>query len=311
MFAGNELSIQKTLTFYLNSKMRRDAEAGKVNIVNRIANAFSQYNFEMNFSENSDANIIGSAADAGYSMFFMEEPFHVRALSLRRAYYYPFWRIESTAQRWNWEVARTAFEPNQIDNAHAENFVRFWRKRLYGNDFLPVEIGGFVFVPLQGRLLNHRSFQACSPIKMLEATLIEEPGKAVHATLHPKENYSDAEMKALDALIENYPQLIVSSTDFRQLIGQCQYVVTQNSAIAFDGYFFEKAVVLFSKVDFHHIAADVHQLGITEAFSKVRKMRPEYSKYIYWFLQKMSINAGRNQAEDQILAIVRKRGWDL
>lgn len=291
--------------------MRKDAEAGKVNIVNRIANAFSRYGFETKFSENTDADILNSSADPGYSMFFMKEPFHHRALTLRRAYYYPFWRIESSAQRWNWEVAKTDFEPDYIDGEKAEIFVRAWRKRIYGSDLKPIENGSFVFVPLQGRLLEHRSFQASSPIEMLEAALLQEPGKLVHATLHPKETYSVEETQALDALIENHPQLIVSTTNFRQLIGKCQYVVTQNSAIAFDGYFFKKPAVLFGKIDFHHIAANVHQLGIEQAFEKVRKMRPQYSKYIFWFLQEMSINAGRKQAEDQILATVRKRGWEL
>jgi hypothetical protein len=146
---------------------------------------------------------------------------------------------------------------------------------------------------------------------MVEATLQLEPKRPVHATLHPKETYSTAEYDALDALIDKHSQLIVSKTEARRLIGKCKYVVTQNSSVVLDGYFHKKPSVLFSKIDFHHIAANVHELGIESAFSQVVKMQPAYSKYLFWFLQEMSINAGRIHAEDQILATVRKRGWDI
>ena len=241
----------------------------------------------------------------------MEEPFHPRALTLRRAYFYPFWRIESSAKRWKWEVAETDFRPGRVDGGHAQKFMREWRKRLYGDVTAFESDGDFVFVPLQGRLLERRSFQSASPIEMVEATLRHNSGRTVHATLHPNLDYSGEETQALDDLVEKYPQLIVSSTDARELIGGCKYVVTQNSAVVLDGYFHRKPAVLFGKIDFHHISANAYELGTAGAFSTVEKMKPPFSRYLFWFLQEMSINAGRPTAEDQILGTVRKRGWGV
>ncbi len=45
--------------------------------------------------------------------------------------------------------------------------------------------------------------------------------------------------------------------------------MTQNSAVAMTGYFFHKPSVLFGRIDFHHIAANVHELGVDEAFRQV------------------------------------------
>jgi len=166
-------------------------------------------------------------------------------------------------------------------------------------------------VPLQGRLLERRSFQSASPIEMVETTLKQNPGRTVHATLHPKETYPEEKIEAVEVLVEEHPQLIISTTAARHLIGKCKYLVTQNSAVALDGFFHEKAAILFAKIDFHHISANVHDLGVDGAFSRVNIMKPQYSKYLFWFPQKMSINAGRKDAEDQILTLVRKRGWDV
>ena len=228
---------------------------------------------------------------------------------MRLSYFYPFWQIESSAKRWEWAVARAQFEPKSVDGKEAEKFTAYWRKRLFGDTSTPN--GGYVFIPLQGRLLAKRSFQAASPIEMIEATLVHEPNKPVHATLHPKEKYTDEERDRLSDLANRNPRLTVSSADALPLVRDCAYIVTQNSGVAMTGYFHAKPVVLFGKVDFHHIAANVFDSGENGAFSHVGQMKPDYSRYLFWFLQKMAINAGRGDAEDKILAAVRARGWDV
>lgn len=301
----------KTLTFYLPSPMREDAESGDVNIVNKIANAVASRGFTSSIKGDSEIELLNSVEDSGYAIFLMEEPFHPRALTLRRAYYYPFWRIESSAKRWEWEIAKTVFEPDQISYDEAARFIEYWRNRLVGIHKISVKGDKFVHVPLQGRLLECRSFQSTSPIEMLETTLRHEPDNIVQATLHPKENYSDGELAALVGLKDKYTNLKLSTSGDDQMLEGCKYIVTQNSSIALDGFFYEIPAVLFGKIDFHHIAANVDELGIEGAFSKVRKMRPQYSKYLYWFFQKMSVNAGRPDAEEQIIETFRRRGWRL
>ncbi len=87
--------------------------------------------------------------------------------------------------------------------------------------------------------------------------------------------------------------------------------MTENSSVAFKGYFLRKPAVLFSQIDFHHIAANVPKLGVEGAFAKARQMAPPFEAYLFWYLQKMSINAGKKDAEQQILAAVRRCGWKI
>lgn len=89
---------------------------------------------------------------------------------------------------------------------------------------------------------------------MIERTLAIFPNYKIVATLHPKEIYSVRELNAVEHLERTYPNLEVRTGQMEVLLDQCAFVVTQNSSIAFNGYFFEKPAVLFWKIDFHHIA---------------------------------------------------------
>jgi hypothetical protein len=84
-----------------------------------------------------------------------------------------------------------------------------------------------------------------------------------------------------------------------------------NSSVAFAGYFLKKPSVLFAGIDFHHIAANVGVLGVDGAFEAVRGMKPPYPQYLWWFLQQMSVNAGRPDAEDKIRARLAGLGWPV
>ncbi len=301
----------KTLTFYLEEPMRSKAEDGAINIVNRIVRAFESCGFKCLFHGNSDLEVFSSAQNPGYSMFHMEDPFHARALTLRKAYYYPFWRIESSAKRWEWRVALQPFDASQVDEVPAQNFTRYWRRRLFDVAEQTAGEQGFIYAALQGRLLEHRSFQSMNPIDMLRATALANPDQTVIVTLHPNETYSDAELAAVTAVQSKYSNVQISTEKSDVLLARCGYVVTQNSSVALAGYFHARPAVLFGRIDFHHIAANVYDLGPDQAFGKMRSMRPEFDKYLYWFLQQQSINAGRDDAEAKILATVRAHGWDV
>lgn len=306
------MSDVKTLTFYLQPSFRESAETGQVNFINRVVSAFANCGYKSAFRNNSDLELAQSAARPGYSMFHMEDPFHDRALTMRLAYFYPFWRIENASERWKWKVATTAFEPDAVDPFLAEKFVTQWKRRLYRDDATTSNLGsGYVYIPLQGCLLEHRSFQSMSPIEMIRATLEGEKSRRICATLHPKEKYDDAELSAIRAMEKQYPRFSVVAQETDSLVQGCDYIVTQNSGIALQGFFHNKPAILFAKIDFHHIALNVHDFGAESAFARIDDHRPDYERYLFWFLQKMSINAGRDNAEQKILRTVRSRGWGV
>lgn len=78
-----------------------------------------------------------------------------------------------------------------MDEERAAVFAAKWQRLIFGQAV--VGRGSGVLVPLQGKLLRRNYFQAESPIRMLEAVLERWPGRAVTATLHPREGYTAEE----------------------------------------------------------------------------------------------------------------------
>lgn len=303
--------MAKKLWVYLHKSMRDRARDGKINFLNRVENAVGQRGVSVEYCLNSDENILRSAERNGYSLFHMDDPHHENALTMRKVYFYPFWQIENSAKRWEWEVAKTPFKPADIDQEQATTFATQWKMRLFNGRMNPND-QGFIYMPLQGKLLKQRSFQSCSPIEMIRQTLKHGPKLPIIATLHPNEHYTPDELAALAEVMDEYPEFsLLQNKSPEDLLPECEYVVTQNSGVALLGYFWHRPVVLFGQSDFHHIALNVGELGAEKAFRKLKSHRPAYDRYLYWFLQIMSINAGRPETEEKILEILRRRGWDL
>lgn len=294
-------------TFFLPEPLLGAARAGDHNFLGQIETVLREAGFEVGFQPPEAAR----GSDPGYSLFHMREPLNPRGLTLRRAYYYPFWQIQRSNERWQWDVAQADFAGAEIDRAESQRFYGFWRKRLFAPHIDTVTRDGFVYVPLQGRLLERRSFQQCSPIAMLHHVLRQEPSRRVIASLHPKEHYDDEEIATLEGLEGRVDRLEIRVGEMEPLLAGCDYVVTQNSSAAFAGFFFAKPCVLFGRIDFHHIAANVADLGVEAAFERVREMAPEYAAYVWWFLQCRAINAGRPEAPERIRARLAGFGWPL
>ena len=301
---------KKILRIYLREGILEQARSGKSGFINQVLQAAQGCEFRTELRKNSEEERMQSAYRRGYSLFRMEDPFHDRAMTFRQVYLPAFWQIETTAKRWEWRVAKAEFTPETIDAGDAEWFANYWRNRLFENK-PTVGKDGFVFIPLQGRLLQHRSFQTATPIEMITATLHHNEGRKVIASLHPNEAYSQAEIDALDLLVKQNSRFSWGKGGSDALLPKCDYVVTQNSGTAFKGYFLKKPVLLFGYIDFHHIAAKTWDYGVEQAFQKVTEMRPDYEKYLFWFLREMSIHSGRDDAQQKILEAFRSGGWQM
>ncbi|HEY0276045.1 MAG TPA: hypothetical protein VGC31_08250 [Paenirhodobacter sp.] len=295
----------ETLTVYLDPATLYRAERGEHNFFRRLQGAVEGRGWRVIFAESTLANRLAAPARPGYALFHMEEPTHDRALTCRRRYVGAFWNIEAVAPRWDWPIVRDRFDPAQVSDA-ALPFAAGWRKRLWP-EAVETRDDGHIFLPLQGRLLDHRSFQAMSPLDMIRTTLAQS-GRPIMATLHPNETYTPEERAALVALSAQHPRLTVLQGGSVEALASCNRVVTQNSALAVQGYFLHKPAVLFARIDFHHIAGSVPLEGLA-AFAP--RPRPDFDRYLYWFLQMRAINAGRPECEDQILATLRQHGWPI
>jgi hypothetical protein len=309
LFLG--MSLSRTLTIYLPDGIIDQAREGRHNFFNRVMAAVRGQGWLVELRPDALRERLLAAASPGYGLCLMEDPPVGQGLVCRHTYVGAFWHIERSAKRWEWPVAKATFRPDEIDPVTARAFAAHWRRRLFKHAAEAPRREGFVFVPLQGMLLDHRSFQSMSPVEMLEVTLEQIPHAPILATLHPKETYSPAEMQALEGLVAQHPRLRVATGGAVEALAACDLVVTQNSAAAFSGYFFGKPAVLFAEIDFHHIAASVSRLGVVAAFRAAREAAPEYDRYLWWFLAGQSIAAGSPTAEAQILAAMRRGGWPI
>lgn len=299
----------RILRIYLEPDEMRRARDGEFPFMTRIKSAFEWEGYRVEFRRASEAERLKSATRNGLSLFHMADPFHDRALNLRRAYYYPYWRIENTAARWEFDVAGKSFDPGETDTETAREWTANWRKWLFRGKAADPTRGGFVYVPLQGRLLERRSFQAAAPIDMLGEALARAPDRDVLATLHPGETYSAKELRALEELAEAEPRLRVKTGGMEDALATCDYVVTENSSAALSGFFFGKPAILFAKIDFHHIALNVAEIGVERAFDEVEIHAPDYDAYLYWFIHLNAIKADADDAGDKIIARIKALGW--
>lgn len=294
------------LTVYLHPPVLQTAQAGKLGILNRIRAVLEPRGWEVRV-ERSGPDARAQAPDRpGHALFNMERPTHDRALTFRLAYHYPYWRLERLAERWRWPIAQTAFDPARIEDEAARNFARRLRARvLPGPD--PVR-GDHILIPLQGHIRRQRSFQSASPVQMIRAAA--RTGRPCIATLHPKEVYDDADCRALDRLARDHPNLTIGG-DTAARLRDCAFVVTQNSGVGFDGLILGKPVVLFGLSDYHHVTLDAGRLGADRALAMAADHDPPTAKFLDWFLRRTSLDMMAPDADDRLLAAMKKGGWPV
>lgn len=295
--------MSETVTFLMEPALCASAQAGKHPFIRKMADVLGRGGLDVQFA------LFGTRC-AGRTISHIKAPPDGAGLCFRRVYHYPFWQIEQTAERWAWDVAQAPFEPDKEAAKEAARFYGFWQNRLFGAAPQDITQNGFVYVPLQGRLLDHRPFQICSPLEMVAHCLAHSPLRVI-ATLHPNEAYSTAEITALEQLERAHPRLSVQTGGMETLLGACNFIATQNSSVAFNGYFFGKPALLFRKADFHHIAVQADLNDLAAGFDAVQHTAPDYAAYVHWFWQQNSINAGRPDAEEKIAARLRRFDWPV
>lgn len=291
----------------MEPELCKSAQVGKHNFIGKVAGVMARAGMDVQYKP---FGLRGVPEGKGWSMSHIKTPPDARGLCFRRVYHYPFWQIEQSAERWSWDVAQSAYKPDPDDAKEAARFYGFWQNRLFGDAPQNTGRDGFVYIPLQGKILTHRPFQICSPLEMVEYCLTHTELPIV-TTLHPNERYEKTEIAALKILERDNSRLTVQDGGMEALLARSDYIVTQNSSVAFNGYFFGKPSLLFRKSDFHHIAEQADFDDLAKGFVNVQQIAPDYAAYVHWFWQRNSINAGRPEAEEKIAARLRRFGWPV
>jgi hypothetical protein len=287
------------------------AMAGRHNFTNRMKSAFEGIGREVQLAPDTRTERLKTRFMRANSIVHAVQPVDARSLVMRRAYIGAFWRLEPTEERWEFDVAKAEFDPEGVDPDRATVFVERWQQELFGDAPGRARRAGFVYMPLQGLLLEQRGFQSMAPTQMIDAVCRKVTDRPIVATLHPSFTYSTQERAALDLLKDRHAHFAISKAPMSELLRDCDAVICQNSSVAFSGYFFRKPALLFARIDFHHIASNVTALGVDAAFDHMAANRPAFARYLLWFLKENAIGAGSDQAEDQILSAARRAGWDV
>ena len=298
------------MIFLLSSRKLVQARRGNHNFIRIVGEVAGDGGMTVSYVRDSPAAHRAALQANAWTMTHMSEPVDERGLCFRNAYAGSFWRIEQVAARWNWPVAAATFDPQTVPEDQARAFFRRWQQRLYRAPLATgVSRDGFIYVPLQGRLLERRSFQTHAPIEMIRQTLTHD-SRPVRATLHPRETYTDAELAALDRIAREVPRFTVDRMPMAEALRTCDFLVTENSSAAFHGMFFGKPAVLFAGIDFHHPMASVGPLDVASAFAAARADAGDYARYLYWFWG-TALNMGRADRHDRIRERLNNLAWPV
>lgn len=296
------------LYLYVNDRQRKAVQSGAHGILLHIKKAVESAGWQCGLRSDAEIAKSGGKGKNTFHILLNKEIIGPNSLNLRRCYFAPFWRIEDSNDRWNFQVASRIFDSSDIPLANAETFRERWQHSFWGNREIARE--GFIFMPLQGKLNMRRHFQTLSPLEMIEATLAHDATRNIHATLHPDEVYSDEELAGLRKIEQQNQRFTLSTTPSVDLLLRCDYTVTENSGMSLIGYFARKPAVLFAEIDFHHAAGSVPRVGIEAAVAHARSDIP-FSRYLFWFFRKNALNGGANDIETQILSRLREHGWPI
>ncbi|QBX35882.1 hypothetical protein E4191_15170 [Paracoccus liaowanqingii] len=300
------MSADLLLTVYLHPPILHTARAGKLGFLNRIRALLAPRGWRIEVRPSGTGPRAEAPGRAGYALFNMERPTHDRALTFRLAYHFPYWRLEREAERWRWPIALTRFEPSRIEAQPAQDFVRRLRHRVLPGP--APERGDHILIPLQGHIRRQRSFQSASPLQMIRDAAAT--GRPCIVTLHLKEVYDDEDRAALDWLARAHGNVTIGG-DTTARLRDCAFVVTQNSAVGFDGLILGKPVVLYAQSDYHHVALNAGRLGADKALARAPDHAPPTEKYLDWFLRRTSLDMMAPDADDRLLAAMKKGGWPV
>lgn len=289
------------LYFYLKPGPREAIRAGK-SMPARIVAAVQGAGWQVTLCPESERPDIPHRD--GFHLVLNNDPGSDRCLVLRPAGFEPFWQIQPSNQRWDWDIAAKTYRPPDVAQDRIDAFVSTWRDQVLKAS---PGSGGGILVPLQGRLIERRSFQSASPLVMLHEVLRHWPDRVVTATLHPSERYSPEEINALQALGRDFPRLNLQPRP--DALATADLVVTQNSTLAFKGFLLNKPAMLWARIDWHHNAASVPRDGMEQAFAQAEIPR-DHGRYLFWYLRRQSLWAWDDNPKP-ILKRLSALGWPI
>lgn len=304
-------NMPKKIILHLPKGLKKSVDADKHNFFKILRQTLESVGYKTETREQKKHSGMIAKFGKNHHIFHIDGAVGPRAVNVRQAHFYPFWSLENAGTRREPRIAGKIFDPAAINALDAQEFFNKTCVRNIPNTPSPMAKDDFILVPLQGRLLTQRKWQYTDCKQMIDTILEQDPSRKILIKPHPRESYSADEQAFIDTLTQS-PRISIAKAGTHSLLTHCAYVVTQNSALAFQGFLFQKPAILFAKSDFHHICQSIKTPDqAADAFAKTVNERPAFEKYIYWYLQLNCINAGRADVGAAILDMLRECGWDI
>ena len=303
--------MPQKIILHLPAPVKKSVDAGKHNFFKILRQTLESAGYKTETRVQKKHSGIIAKFSRSLHIHHIDGAVGPRSVNVRRAHFYPFWSLENAGTRHEPRIASKIFDPASINALDAQAFFNKICVRNIPDTPPPMAKDGFVLVALQGRLLTQRKWQYADCKQMIDTILAQDPSRQILIKPHPRESYC-ADEQAFIRELSAHSRIEITHADTHSLLNHCAYVVTQNSGLAFQGFLFQKPAILFAKSDFHHICQTVKTPDqAADAFAKTLDERPAFEKYIYWYLQLNCINAGRDDAPEAILDMLRQCGWEL
>ena len=283
---------------------------GKFRFINRLEGMFARQGWQVSKRKMRWLDRYTDRIDGAYHLHEIDGASGARGLNFRRAYFFPWWMFDHPDQRFGGRIGALTYAPEPIDGRAAQAFYDDLQ-RYYLTDWSRGDANGPALIPLQAELCRRRDWQFTDLAGILGHIRAQDPNRQILLKPHPKVAYSPEETALLGQLCAQDNVSMAQGT-IAALLGQAAYVATHNSATAFEAMVLGIPSILFARADFHHICPQVKQPSdAPAAFAQLLGPKPDFARYLYWFLEQNCLHAGREDAEVRIAALLRECGWPV
>jgi hypothetical protein len=299
-----QLLIQTSAETYGN------IQAGSFRFINRLSNLLTAQGWSVSNRTKRRIDPLLDRIDRAYHLHEITGARGPRGLNFRRAYFYPWWMFDFPQQRYGGRIGDLSYVADAIDGTVARAFYADLQRH-YLVGWGRGDPDGPALVPMQAELCRQRDWQFTDLAGLVSHIRAQDPTREVLLKTHPKLTYSDSDTALLRQLC-TLQNVSLATGNMASLLGRAAYVATHNSAAAFEAMVLGIPSILFARTDFHHICPQVKQPGdAPAAFAQLRGPKPDFARYLYWFLELNCLHAGREDAEKRIAELLNTCGWPV
>ena len=299
----------KTIKFYLPPHDKKILEENRRPLYGQIVKAINDAKFKVETAELDESHRFTAGVIEDYALLIkmlvpQENVFTLRKLSIRN-----YWTIERAEYRNNFRLTNQNPDFALIDAKRAEIFANKTRRKKISVSQNARSKDQPILIALQGTLLTHRKDQYCSPIEMINLTRAHFPDRQIIVKPHPRGGYGEDELKALHNCVEKL-DITLSNDSVEELLAQASFVISMNSSVALSAILYHVPSVYFSYADFFHIGQTVmYGKSVRAAFTDVEQVKPEFDKYIYWYLYENMLSSKDERVGEKAVAMMQSMGF--